>query len=1055
MTVLRTALTITVDADSSGNWSLDLDSSNAGNVSLADGSTLTASAKATDIHGNEETSVSPASVTIDASAELTNVKFENTLTNTAGESFVGGEPVLSGVAEPGAEVTVVITDDLGNTATYTPTVNASTGAWSVDIVNETPDSAMAGFRVAHDGTLSASVTSKDLHGNETTTPVTTGTYKVDAVAADPTVVILDQTPENIAALVAGTEPLFSGTADPGAAIEVVVTFPDTSTVTLETDADVTNGNWAISFNDLGNNKTAFTHGATLSLAVTATDVLLNVANTVTETYTVDYTTNEMVNDIIFAGTTGAEVNFEAQKADYLGPVSLTDSITSGIQSTDETTTLTSFDDTVFVEDRGATYTNLGEGDDTIKFLKDEISGVSGGTVFVDGGNGDDTADFSELTSSLYVNLSATAGTDQVRHTMSDGSILYRSLDDFENINTGSGWDTVEINRLTDLPNIDAGDGIDRLVLSQGGSTNIIDLTGGNSTIDGNTVSLSGFEVFETGTGVDSVNTVVIDRDTVYVNGGDSAVSSSADYDTLQVSESGTVNFAAVDTNSYTYAGLHEYMTYATFVEKIEVSNDALMVLQTDESQFGDATNSTATSNVSNIHISADATSGLMIDIESLWLNSSHWAYNDGNGQDNLQTLANSTAVEHNGFAYLTDTNGTMQIDLDADAVAAINNTYVHKNYGHGVSHDFNWSQLTWYNGINVLQTDQDESNHHVVLAEAIGYKDNIVLDKEVTIQSLTGAAHLTLDDDLTIKGDMYDYIGTVTINDDHKLDVGGTLNMSTSSEMIMSYSVNANDAVVSAGHIDFAGSVHLRVNFSGLDGTNADAQTGIVDEWDAFNTSSTSGTIDELIFKNSDSSELDGSNMAANSVVLVGTADGGVQVVAYDATKHKLGSGWGDDMAITTNAEVYYGFAGDDSITISDYDSDSDGVNDSVHLQYLDGGEGHDTLALDGNADSFQSLFTDELFRINRIETLDISDLEGTLTLDEAAVLGLSDLKGSATDGTTGAYSEWTELTIEGDTGTTLDLNGFTVDNSISKSGYTVYKSADSVVYVDSDITVK
>ena len=862
-------------------------------------------------------------------------------------------------------------------------------------------------------------------------------------------------------LVAGTESLFSGTADPNAAIKVEVTFPSGSTpasLTLDAQANGS-GDWAISFNDLGSNKTAFTHGAAITLAVTATDPILNVSNTVTETYTVDYTTNETVDDNTFAGTTGDEVNFETQKADYLGPVSLTDSITSATTSKDEITTLTSFDDTVFVEDRGATYTNLGDGDDTIKFLKDEIAGVTGGTVFVDGGDGDDTADFSELTSSLYVNLSATAGTDVVRHTMSDGSILYRSFENVENISTSSGWDLVEINRLTDLPNIDAGDGIDRLVLSQGGSTNIIDLTGGTSTIDGNTVTMSGFEVFETGTNLDSVNTVIVDRDAVYVNGGSSAVSSSADYDTLQVSESGTVNFAAVDvaTDGYTYAGLHEYMTYATFFEKIEVSSDALMVLQTDEWQLKGATNSTATSGVSNINISADASSGLMIDIESLWLNSSHWSYNDGTGETYLSTFTDSTSVQHNGSAYLRHGTEDLQIDLDADAVAAINNTYVHKNDGYGVSNTYNWSALTWYNGINVKQADQDESNHHVVLAEAIGYADNITIDAAtngVTIQSLTGAANLTLDENLTITGDMYDYIGAVTINNGHKLDVGGTLDMSTSSEMIMSYSTSTG-AAVSADHIDFAGSVELHVDYSSVNPNNADPQTGIIEEWAVFDASSTSGSIDELIFKTSNGSEFVDSDLGA--VVLVGTADGGVQVVKYDSSKHTLDDG-SNDLTGTTNSEVYYGFAGDDSITISDYDSDSDGVNDSVHLQYLDGGEGHDTLALDGNADSFQSLFTDELFRINRIETLDISDLEGTLTLDEAAVLGLSDLKGSAKDGITGAYSEWTELTIEGDGNTTLDLNGFAVDTSTSlaRSGYTVYKSADSVVYVDDEIgTVK
>ena len=1022
--------TYTPTVGTDGSWSVDIvnDTASAGSVSVSNGGTLSATVDSQDALENDATQVVLGPYGVDISTELSNVAFENTLTNTAGD-FVGGKPVLSGVAEVGATVTVVVTDttDSTKTATYTHVVTDSGGNWSIDIVDQ------GSFTVTNGGSFSVKVDSEDKLGNDATT-VNLGPYTVDAVAADPTVVILDQTPENIAALVAGTQPLFSGTADPNAAIKVEVTFPSGSTpasLTLDAQANGS-GDWAISFNDLGSNKTAFTHGAAITLAVTATDPILNVSNTVTETYTVDYTTNETVDDNTFAGTTGDEVNFETQKADYLGPVSLTDSITSATTSKDEITTLTSFDDTVFVEDRGATYTNLGDGDDTIKFLKDEIAGVTGGTVFVDGGDGDDTADFSELTSSLYVQLTTT-GEDVVNHTMSDGSTLYRSFTEVENISASSGWDTVEIKRGSDLPNIDGGEGIDRLVLSEGGTTNIIDLTGGTSTIDGNTVTMSGFEVFESFDN-DSANTVIIDRDAVYVNGGDDSTGNSAYYDTLKVTESGSIVFAESNTDNYTYAGLHDYMTYATYFEKVEISNDALMILQADDANwFKDATNNTTGgSGRSILELSADASSGFMIDIDFFWSDPSTWYYNDGSSETSLNNLSTLT---HGNGAYLRDATN-IEIHLDAGAVEAINNTYVYKNPYANSAVNLDWSALTWDNGINVKQANQDESNHHVVLADYGGNADSITLDEVVTIQSLTGASNLTLDENLAITGDMYDYIGTVTINNGNKLDVGGTLDMSTSSEMIMSYSA-ATGAAVSADHIDFAGSVELHVDYSSVNPNNADPQTGIIEEWAVFDASSTSGSIDELIFKTSGGNEFVESDLGA--VVLVGTADGGVQVVKYDSSKHILDDG-SNDLTGTTNAEVYYGFAGDDSITISDYDTDGDGTKDGVNLQYLDGGEGHDTLALQGDADNFQSLFTDELFRLNRIETLDITGLDGTLTLDEAAVRGLSDTN---------------VLQVDGDSNTILDLNGFVEDTTKSVSGYTVYKSADSEIHVDTDITVK
>ena len=95
----------TTSADASGNWSVQV--VDQGNFTVTDGDTLNATVVSTDSVGNSTSET--VSAVVDNTTDLTNVAFENTLTNTAGD-FVGGKPVLSGVAEVGATVTVVVTD---------------------------------------------------------------------------------------------------------------------------------------------------------------------------------------------------------------------------------------------------------------------------------------------------------------------------------------------------------------------------------------------------------------------------------------------------------------------------------------------------------------------------------------------------------------------------------------------------------------------------------------------------------------------------------------------------------------------------------------------------------------------------------------------------------------------------------------------------------------------------------------------------------------------------------------------------------------------------------
>ena len=252
MTV-QTALTITVDADSSGNWSLDLDGNNAGGLDLTDGSTLTASAKATDIHGNEETSVSPASVTIDALTAAPTIAFD-----VASDGASDNTPRLSGTAEAGSKVAVTISD---GTNSETITVDAdSSGNWSLDL-----DGNNAGGLDLTDGsTLTASAKATDIHGNEETS-VSPASVTIDALTAAPTIafdVASDGASDNT--------PRLSGTAEAGS--KVAVTISDgTNSETITVDAD-SSGNWSLDLDGNNAGNVSLADGSTLTASAKATDI---------------------------------------------------------------------------------------------------------------------------------------------------------------------------------------------------------------------------------------------------------------------------------------------------------------------------------------------------------------------------------------------------------------------------------------------------------------------------------------------------------------------------------------------------------------------------------------------------------------------------------------------------------------------------------------------------------------------------------------------------------------------------------------------------------------
>ena len=272
----QTTFTPTVDA--SGNWSVMIVSKD--DFEIKDGGSFSVKVDSKDELGNTD-SVDLGSYTVDDSTTLTNVAFENTLTDTAEESFVGAEPVLKGIAEPGAKVTVIAKDKDGNEATFEPEVNESTGAWSVTVKGD-PDG--TGFAVTDDGELSVTVDSKDELGNEAT-QVSLGPYTVDASVSVSDVAFVDAIyPDDDSPGTVGDDPVLSGKAEVGATVTVTVTNEHKETATFTHTVD-SSGEWSVQIVDQG--EFEVNHNGTLVVGVDVADDLGNTEEVALDLYKVD------------------------------------------------------------------------------------------------------------------------------------------------------------------------------------------------------------------------------------------------------------------------------------------------------------------------------------------------------------------------------------------------------------------------------------------------------------------------------------------------------------------------------------------------------------------------------------------------------------------------------------------------------------------------------------------------------------------------------------------------------------------------------------------------
>ncbi len=241
--------TLTATAAADGTWSVTA-------ATLAAG-TYTPAITTTDKAGNTATSTATA-FTIDTSVTTTAKLDSSSDSGTAGDNITNDNtPTISGVTEPGASVKVVVGGQ-----TLTTTANAS-GAWSV-----TPTTVLA------DNTYTPVVTVTDVSGNTATVNGTA--FKVDTVTTV-TVALASasdtgsSTTDNITKV---TTPTFSGTAEPGASIKVVV-----GGQTLTTTADATTGAWSVT--------AATLPAGSYAPVVTATDKAGNTATAIGSTVTID------------------------------------------------------------------------------------------------------------------------------------------------------------------------------------------------------------------------------------------------------------------------------------------------------------------------------------------------------------------------------------------------------------------------------------------------------------------------------------------------------------------------------------------------------------------------------------------------------------------------------------------------------------------------------------------------------------------------------------------------------------------------------------------------
>ncbi|PWG78006.1 Ig-like domain-containing protein, partial [Pararcticibacter amylolyticus] len=236
---------VDVTADGSGTWSYTFVSD------LADGAHSLA-ADAIDLAGN--TGLKSAAFTFTVDTSVPAVPAEPTVPGGNGSATNDTTPTFSGTAEPGASVTVVIDGQ-----TYGPAIAGSDGKWEIAVSPSLSEG---------NHTVKVAVTDKAGNTSESTEKIITIKTDKPATPEQPTV------PGGNGSATNDTTPTFSGTAEPGTKIEVVIDGKPYGPVYADQ-----NGHWELVINP------ALAEGGHI-VTVKATDIAGNISESAETTITV-------------------------------------------------------------------------------------------------------------------------------------------------------------------------------------------------------------------------------------------------------------------------------------------------------------------------------------------------------------------------------------------------------------------------------------------------------------------------------------------------------------------------------------------------------------------------------------------------------------------------------------------------------------------------------------------------------------------------------------------------------------------------------------------------
>ena len=272
--------TFTTTADSAGSWTLGLaDVTNQLTIDHMD--QLTVNVSATDGVNNVAT-FATLTWTVDSVAQPISLTIddEDRDPDSGGAFSINATAGLSGSAEAGAVVRVTVADEDGGQAVFASTADAA-GSWTLELQDVATQ-----LTIDHDDQLTVSYTVTDVLGNAHTQDI--GTWTVDGVTS-PINLTIDDEDFDVDALTntfsINATAGISGSTEADAIVRITVADDDLGQTTFTTTADSA-GSWTLELTDVASQLT-IDHEDTLTISVSATDGVNNVANYAVVTWTVD------------------------------------------------------------------------------------------------------------------------------------------------------------------------------------------------------------------------------------------------------------------------------------------------------------------------------------------------------------------------------------------------------------------------------------------------------------------------------------------------------------------------------------------------------------------------------------------------------------------------------------------------------------------------------------------------------------------------------------------------------------------------------------------------